>query len=74
MFCFRVEILPSKGIYDLHISNTSYSRDNAQFKCTMKQAGTGTLLHSSKVNINFLSRLVVCSVWLVVEEDCIQLT
>ena len=61
-FDFSVETLPSQGRYDLHISNTTYSRDNAVFKCMMKQAGSGTLLHTSKVNISFYLQflLVLC--------------
>ena len=40
--------LARRGSYDLEISNSSFARDNAVFKCMMKQAGTGQLLHTSK--------------------------
>ena len=47
--------VPRQGRYDLEIRNSSYTRDHAEFKCMMKQAGTGGLLHTSKVgDMNYL--------------------
>ena len=46
---FSVTPVPRQGRYDLEIRNSSYERDQAEFKCMMKQAGTGGLLHTSKV-------------------------
>ena len=45
---YSVTPLARRGSYDLEISNSSFARDNAVFKCMMKQAGTGQLLHTSK--------------------------
>ena len=47
-FDCSVTPLARRGSYDLEISNSSFARDNAVFKCMMKQAGTGQLLHTSK--------------------------
>ena len=51
---FSVTPIPRQGRYDLEIRNSSYERDQAEFKCMMKQAGTGGLLHTSKVTSGYI--------------------
>ena len=48
----RVEKYPELGRYDLKIENTTYDRDNGNFKCMVKQGGTGVLLHIKKIRLN----------------------
>ena len=42
------------GEYDLIIPFTSYARDNGQFECKMKEAGSGQILHSVVISVTIL--------------------
>ena len=42
---------PSEGVYDLEIEGATYDRDNGQFECRMKEAGSGRELHSKSVTV-----------------------
>lgn len=55
--------VPRQGRYDLEIRNSSYERDQAEFKCMMKQAGTGGLLHTSKVTSDYLIMYCEVRLW-----------
>lgn len=52
---FRVDFRPKKGIYDLQITNTSYSRDNGRFECRIKAVGTGADVHQEYYNLTVLT-------------------
>lgn len=45
---------PVQGKYDLHISSATYEKDNGQFVCKVRQVGTGSELHTEKVNLTVL--------------------
>ena len=68
---FSVAPVPRQGRYDLEIRNSSYARDQAEFKCMMKQAGTGGLLHTSKVTSDTLHYVEIwsCTAKLSSEDD-----
>ena len=51
---FRVERFPSHGQYDLKIKNTTYNRDNGNFNCMVKEAGTGKTLHTKSIGLTVL--------------------
>ena len=51
---YRVERYPSLGQYDLKILNATYDRDNGQFACMVKEAGTGKTLHTKSVGLTVL--------------------
>ena len=51
---FRVERFPSLGQYDLKIKNTTYNRDNGNFNCMVKEAGTGKTLHTKSIGLTVL--------------------
>ncbi len=51
---YRVERFPSLGRYDLRIQNTTYDRDNGNFRCMVKSSGSGTLLHTKKISLTVL--------------------
>lgn len=48
-----VERRPASGSYDLHITNATHARDNAEFRCVMKET-SGKLLHTSKIGLTIL--------------------
>ncbi len=50
----RIERFPSLGRYDLRIQNTTYDRDNGNFRCMVKSSGSGTLLHTKKISLTVL--------------------
>lgn len=52
---YRVDFRPKKGIYDLQITNTSYSRDNGRFECRIKAVGTGADVHQEYYNLTVLT-------------------
>ncbi|XP_055597992.1 hemicentin-1-like isoform X2 [Uranotaenia lowii] len=52
---YRIDFRPEKGVYDLHISNTSYSRDNGRFECRIKASGTGADVHQEYYNLTVLT-------------------
>lgn len=51
----RVDYRPDKGIYDLRITNASYSRDNGRFECRIKAQGTGDDVHQQYYNLTVLT-------------------
>ena len=51
---YRVDHKPQQGKYDLFITKANYNRDNGQFKCSLKEAGTGNELHSKSVELTVL--------------------
>ncbi|EDS35538.1 echinoid [Culex quinquefasciatus] len=51
----RIDFRPDKGVYDLHISNTSYGRDNGRFECRIKASGTGADVHQEYYNLTVLT-------------------
>jgi len=51
---YRVERFPSMGRYDLKIKNTTYNRDNGNFKCMVKEAGTGKTVHTKSIALTVL--------------------
>ena len=51
---FRVERFPSLGQYDLKIINATYNRDNGNFNCMVKEAGTGKTLHTKSIGLTVL--------------------
>ena len=51
---YRVDHKPQQGKYDLFITKANYNRDNGQFKCSLKEAGTGIELHSKSVELTVL--------------------
>ena len=51
---YRVDHKPQQGKYDLFITKANYDRDNGQFKCSLKEAGTGIELHSKSVELTVL--------------------
>jgi hypothetical protein len=55
LFHYRVDFQPDRGIYDLKISNASYSRDNGRFECRIKAAGTGADVHQQYYNLTILT-------------------
>ncbi|XP_053696578.1 cell adhesion molecule Dscam2-like [Sabethes cyaneus] len=52
---YRIDFRPKKGVYDLHITNTSYSRDNGRFECRIKASGTGADVHQEYYNLTVLT-------------------
>ncbi|XP_062545555.1 hemicentin-1-like isoform X2 [Armigeres subalbatus] len=52
---YRIDFRPEKGVYDLHITNTSYSRDNGRFECRIKASGTGADVHQQYYNLTVLT-------------------
>lgn len=54
-FFHRVDFRPNSGIYDLHILNASYGRDNGRFECRIKAVGTGADVHQEYYNITVLT-------------------
>ncbi|KAL9705597.1 hypothetical protein quinque_009115 [Culex quinquefasciatus] len=52
---YRIDFRPDKGVYDLHISNTSYGRDNGRFECRIKASGTGADVHQEYYNLTVLT-------------------
>ena len=42
------------GRYDLKIKNTTYNRDNGNFKCMVKEAGTGNTVHTKSIGLTVL--------------------
>ncbi|EAT45578.1 AAEL003167-PA [Aedes aegypti] len=52
---YRIDFRPDKGVYDLHITNTSYSRDNGRFECRIKASGTGADVHQQYYNLTVLT-------------------
>lgn len=50
----RVDLVPEEGRYDLTISRATYERDNGMFECRFKEAGTGSDLHTTTVNLTVL--------------------
>ncbi|XP_055642747.1 hemicentin-2-like isoform X3 [Toxorhynchites rutilus septentrionalis] len=52
---YRIDFRPEKGVYDLHITNTSYSRDNGRFECRIKASGTGADVHQEYYNLTVLT-------------------
>nr|CAD7575399.1 unnamed protein product [Timema californicum] len=52
---YRVDFRPEQGRYDLVISNTSFDRDNGQFECQVRAAGSGRNLHSQAYNLTVLT-------------------
>jgi hypothetical protein len=56
IFSFRrIDFRPEKGIYDLEISNASYSRDNGRFECRIKAIGTGADVFQEYYNLTVLT-------------------
>lgn len=53
---YRVDFNTQLGQYDLHISGATYSRDNGQYACTVRQVNSGELLHTQPVNLTVLQR------------------
>lgn len=51
----RLDFRPDQGRYDLLISNASYERDNGQFECRLKAAGSGKDLHSQSFTVTVLT-------------------
>ncbi|KAK8741082.1 hypothetical protein OTU49_002485 [Cherax quadricarinatus] len=51
---YTVDLEPSEGRYDLTISRATYERDNGMFECRFKEAGTGSDLHTTTVNLTVL--------------------
>ncbi|XP_076065499.1 hemicentin protein echinoid [Oratosquilla oratoria] len=51
---YRVELVPEEGRYDLTISHATYDRDNGMFECRVKEAQTGSDLHTTTVNLTVL--------------------
>lgn len=43
------------GIYDLRISNVTYSRDNGRFECRVKAKVTGHDIHQQFYNVTVLT-------------------
>jgi echinoid protein len=54
-FIHRIDFRPKRGIYDLTISNVSYSRDNGRFECRIKAVGTGADVHQEYYNLTVLT-------------------
>lgn len=53
---FRLDFRPDYGIYDLHITNSTYERDNGKFECRLKAPGTGLEIHSQSFQITVLTQ------------------
>lgn len=51
----RIDFRPDRGVYDLKISNVSYSRDNGRFECRIKAVGTGADVHQEYYNLTVLT-------------------
>lgn len=51
---YTVDLDPTVGRYDLKISRATYERDNGVFECRFKEAGTGSDLHTTTVNLTVL--------------------
>ena len=51
---FRIERFPSRGQYDLKIINATYNRDNGNFNCMVKEAGTGKTIHTKSIGLTVL--------------------
>ncbi|XP_045128409.1 hemicentin-1-like isoform X1 [Portunus trituberculatus] len=51
---YKVDLVPNEGRYDLTISHATYERDNGMFVCRFKEAGTGSDLHTTTVNLTVL--------------------
>lgn len=51
---YAVDLNPNEGRYDLLISRATYERDNGMFECRFKEAGTGSDLHTTTVNLTVL--------------------
>ncbi|XP_071537068.1 hemicentin-2 [Panulirus ornatus] len=51
---YTVDLEPTEGRYDLNISRAMYERDNGMFECRFKEAGTGSNLHTTTVNLTVL--------------------
>ena len=41
----------ANGIYDLHIKNTTYDKDNGAFECRSRKAGSEERLHKSTLDL-----------------------
>lgn len=52
---YRPDFQPENGIYDLHIQNVSYARDNGRFECRIKASGTGADVHQEYYNLTVLT-------------------
>lgn len=50
-----MDFKPERGIYDLHIENAAYNRDNGRFECRIKAIGTGADVHQVYFNITILT-------------------
>ncbi|XP_063585108.1 hemicentin-2-like [Penaeus indicus] len=51
---YTVDLDLEEGRYDLTISHATYERDNGMFECRVKEAGTGSDLHTTTVNLTVL--------------------
>lgn len=51
---YSVDYRPTEGVYDLTIQDATYDRDNGQFKCQMKEGGSGLELHSVTIGLTVL--------------------
>lgn len=52
---YIVDYRPDEGIYDLRITNATYSRDNGRFECRIKAPGTGDDVHQQYYNVTVLT-------------------
>lgn len=49
-----MDLVHEEGRYDLTISRATYEGDNGVFECRFKEAGTGSDLHTTTVNLTVL--------------------
>lgn len=54
---YVLESQPQEGRYDLRIDSAQYDRDNGQFECKIKEAGSGTEVLSVTYVVTILSKL-----------------